>query len=122
MYEELIQNLRSVDEYDTGYAKLIYDAADAIEELQKDSVPIGDMEMILEEVAKPYWIPVTEKLPEEGKFVLVYGDLYTNKHDGGVIAVSKRLDWNYWQGFGRERNITHWMPLPETPKEVTNDY
>lgn len=33
MYEELIQNLRSIDEYDTGYAKLIYDAADAIEEL-----------------------------------------------------------------------------------------
>lgn len=33
MYEKLIQNLRSIDEYDTGYAKLIYDAADAIEEL-----------------------------------------------------------------------------------------
>ena len=32
-YEALIQNLRSIDEYDTGYAKLIYDAADAIEEL-----------------------------------------------------------------------------------------
>ena len=63
------------------------------------------------------WIPVTERLPDEGKFVLVYGDLYPNKHDGGVIAVSRRIDWNYWQGFGRERDITHWMPLPEPPKE-----
>lgn len=69
-------------------------------------------------IPEPQWIPVTERLPEEGEFVLVYGDLYPNKHDGGVIAVSKRMDWNYWQGFGRERNITHWMPLPEPPKEA----
>ena len=34
-YEALIQNLRSIDEYDTGYAKLIYDAADAIDKLVK---------------------------------------------------------------------------------------
>ena len=33
MYEQLIANLRAVEEYDTGYAKLIWDAADAIEEL-----------------------------------------------------------------------------------------
>ena len=96
--------------------KLLPAAADAIEELQGKA-------KVLEKVADkwceavPKWIPVTERLPEEGKFVLVYGDLYPNKHDGGVIAVSKRMDWNYWQGFGRERNITHWMPLPEPPKE-----
>lgn len=35
MYEQLIANLRAVDEYDTGYAKLIWEAADAIEEMQK---------------------------------------------------------------------------------------
>ena len=73
----------------------------------------------IEELSKPRWIPVTERLPKEGEFVLVYGDLYPNKHDGGVIAVSKRMDWNYWQGFGRERDITHWMPLPPPPKEET---
>ena len=32
-YQGLIDTLRSVSEYDTGYAKLMYDAADAIEEL-----------------------------------------------------------------------------------------
>ena len=102
MYEELVKRLRSHN----GWAlnKTLDEAADAIEELEK---------------AVPHWIPVTERLPDEGKFVLVYGDLYPNKHDGGVIAVSKRMDWNYWQGFGRERNITHWMPLPEPPKEET---
>ena len=35
MYEELVKRLRSVDEYDTEYAKIIYDAADAIEELNQ---------------------------------------------------------------------------------------
>ena len=33
MYETLIAALRKVDEYDSGYSKLMYDAADAIEEL-----------------------------------------------------------------------------------------
>ena len=47
MYEDLINALRSIDEYETGYAKLIYDAADAIEELSKrPEIPttgIGDL-------------------------------------------------------------------------------
>lgn len=33
MYDDLIKALRKVDEYDSGYAKIMYDAADAIEEL-----------------------------------------------------------------------------------------
>lgn len=33
MYETLVAALRNVSEYDSGYAKLMYDAADAIEEL-----------------------------------------------------------------------------------------
>ena len=35
MYETLVAALRNVSEYDSGYAKLMYDAADAIEELNK---------------------------------------------------------------------------------------
>ena len=85
-------------------------AGDIIKALE--SIPAADVRPV-------EWIPVTERLPKEGEFVLVHGNLYPNKHDGGVIAVSKRMDWNYWQGFGRERNITHWMPLPEPPKEET---
>lgn len=64
------------------------------------------------------WIPVSERLPDEGKFVLVYGQyLHNNIFDGGTMAVSRRLDVNYWSGFGRTERITHWMPLPEPPKE-----
>ena len=110
MYEDLIKQLRDVSIYFGQFdyvSVLLLEAADAIEVLSK-----------MEKATQ--WISVTERLPKEGEFVLVYGNLYPNKHDGGVIAVSKRMDWNYWQGFGRERNITHWMPLPETPKEESN--
>ena len=112
-YEELIEELRR-PHADCDPWALMNQAADAIEGLQ--SVVEHYAEVCVTEI--PRWIPVTERLPKEGEFVLVYGDLYPNKHDGGVIAVSKRMDYNYWQGFGRERNITHWMWLPEPPKEV----
>ena len=115
MYDELIKRLREHN----GWAlnETLDQAADAIEELSAicEEQKAQIITMAAEE--KPRWIPVTERLPKEGEFVLVHGNLYPNKHDGGVIAVSKRMDWNYWQGFGRERNITHWMPLPQPPKE-----
>ena len=126
MYEDLVKRLRTCGnllscnkckwepECD-GISDSFRKAADAIESTNKAYQMIS--EAYEAEVTKQNWISVTEKLPDQGKFVLVYGDLYPNKHDGGVIAVSKRMDWNYWQGFGRERNITHWMPLPEPPKE-----
>ena len=107
MYDELIKRLRSEAVY---LPKKFSKNAELLDVLMKAADAI-------EELSKPKWIPVTERLPKEGEFVLAYGDLYPNKHDGGVIAVSKRMDWNYWQGFGRERNITHWMPLPQPPKE-----
>lgn len=46
---------------------LLGESADAIEELSKlvdESIPKDDAEIIIAEVAKPRWIPVTERLPE----------------------------------------------------------
>lgn len=39
-------------------------AYDKINELEQTSVPVDDMKLILDEMAKPQWIPVTERLPE----------------------------------------------------------
>lgn len=123
-YEALIQKLRSIDEYDTGYAKLIYDAADAIEELQENSVPIDDMEMILSEVAKPRWIPVAERLPKDGEFVLVCND---DKHMMIAKYETETYEWYYkytnydfdiWDN-EEQGPVCYWMPLPEPPKEET---
>ena len=57
MYEQLIANLRAVDEYDTGYAKLIWEAADAIEDLSK-------AEKVTVKMPQGKSIPITKKLVE----------------------------------------------------------
>ena len=61
------------------------------------------------------WIPVTERLPEPGKIVMVYDKdhgmwtshrLYTHLQEKPFV-IEYSGDWR----------ITHWMPLPEAPKE-----
>ena len=66
----------------------------------------------IEELSKPRWIPVTERLPERNGtyLVYVYGDV---------------TDLNYWRGkwhrLGDDytKAVTHWMPLPQPPEEET---
>ena len=59
------------------------------------------------------WIPVTERLPEDGQWVLTY---YADKkhrvtkydsYDGFPLVFTTGLEWV---------RVTHWMPLPEAPK------
>lgn len=55
------------------------------------------------------WIPVTERLPEVGADILVC-------HKNGFVATNAWLGTHWW--FKDDKNtITHWMPLPEPPKE-----
>lgn len=70
------------------------------------------------------WISVKDRLPEEGEEVLVFGQ-YLNDIPK-VLGVKSRYkgdqDWKYtWEGSDewvyREDDVTHWMPLPEPPKE-----
>jgi len=73
-----------------------------------------------EEVAQPEqrWIPVSERLPEEGEVVLTQAKF----KDDMKMAVSSRIDYNYWTGWGtRDINIIAWMPLPEPYQEGEQD-
>jgi len=60
------------------------------------------------------WIPVGERLPEWDEEVLIYNPvgIYMGMRysDGWVI-------WDY-NGDKHVDNITHWMPLPESPEGV----
>ena len=56
------------------------------------------------------WIPCSERLPEEGEVVLTQAKF----KDDGKMAISARVDFNYWTGWGtREIDIVAWMPLPK---------
>lgn len=56
------------------------------------------------------WIPCSERLPDEGEVVLTQAKF----KDDIKMAVSARVDFNYWTGWGtREINIVAWMPLPQ---------
>lgn len=104
MYEDLIKRLMLTEEMlrtaqFNEAASLIKDSADAIEEL-----------------IKPQWISVEDRLPNEGEYVLVtYLSL-----SGKMMAVSFWFRDNrnkaHWGG-ENELLVTHWMPLPEPPKE-----
>lgn len=58
------------------------------------------------------WIPVTERLPEECKDVLVYR--ITGCEVDSCVSHPKAY-WSYDPV--SQYPVTHWMPLPEPPKE-----
>ena len=81
------------------------------------------------------WISVKDKMPKMDHEVLVYA---VGKIDGFIgdsaYAICKRFIqhilpsspghevWNTpWQYFHTDFEITHWMPLPEPPKEEDED-
>ena len=76
------------------------------------------------EAQTPKWISVEERLPEDNVNVLVYA---IGNNENSVIAMTGYTHNMYgyniegwrspWQYFFYEYRITHWMPLPEGPKE-----
>ena len=66
----------------------------------------------------PQWVSVEERMPEEsGRYICWFGKNQVLKGAEIVMYVDE------WKAFGslksleRYPNITHWMPLPEPPKE-----
>lgn len=93
-------------------------AADAIEELSRKYIEERNaaVELTGELASKPRWIPVTERLPEENVPCIVY-----NKYYGPMVGW--RVDGERFRipGSRFPDHPTHWMPLPEPPKEDENN-
>lgn len=62
------------------------------------------------------WISVKDKLPESGKRYLVQ---IIEPYFGTKMIDILRYDSSDWvyDGMPVLANVTHWMPLPEPPKE-----
>lgn len=71
------------------------------------------------EVDTPKWIPVTERLPDTfGEYIVavkdVSGEMYSDYADFNLF----QQRWTTGLFLGVRDKVTHWMPLPEPPKEV----
>ena len=169
MYEDLIQVLRHCgnenvpcdgcseyeycDNFNTGAAKNMREAANAIEELNKQHEKWEEaLKTTLNFV--PCWIPVTEMLPESGVHVLAlcrvkyaecggrsyvcnafyskhFKEQRNTEYDDIELDYDEETDeyylpegwwevimnWDEYGFVGIADFVTHWMPLPEPPKE-----
>lgn len=118
-YEELVQELRTF-----VYVPAALQAADAIEELHRENESyantINEASEILRNRLKSKWISVEERLPENSIGVLVTDG--TDVSEGWLCTCSSKEGAKVVWGLGSNDDgpydpITHWMPLPEPPKE-----
>ena len=117
MYDELVERLHQRIALTHAGSPLqddLREAAGAIEELSHEYEKLaedfnGAVEL-LHKREKPRWIPATERLPEEDGCYLV---AVKNDHQR---RYSKTAWFSHSSWFARQ-DVTHWMPLPQPPKE-----
>lgn len=68
--------------------------------------------LIANNVTVQEWIPVSERLPEDGDVVIIWVTSYMELgwYDADVAAWKSEYVNDY------EGDVTHWMPLPQPPK------
>lgn len=90
------------------------DGADLIERLTARCARYAEEIAVAQERTR--WIPVTERLPEVGRRVLATSGAFVGEAFRAQSGEWARI-YGPWNDF-LERSVTHWMPLPEGPKEV----
>ena len=135
MYDELVKRLRaSADNHHEKCDGCPYEedypcCVDCLDKMHKEAADA------IEELSKPCWIPVTERLPEKTgtylawmKWDLTEADEEPSAYPVLYDADEKGFGWwkSYYDGetlgwagedFIRYEGITHWMPLPQPPEE-----
>ena len=115
MYEELVKRLRFKAGVEDFPDSIWDEAADAIEELACQNAKWEKaVKTVLDFI--PCWIPVTERLPEIGTVVLAHGKRSATT---GMFQGTDSKPQYWWWKHNTIKEVTHWMPLPEPPKEET---
>ncbi len=137
MYDELVKQCRDCIDCLCGDCKyehlqkpgnfvqcmnsLLGETADAIEELTHENESLAKSVNEASEILRKRWVSVTEALPDVDEKVLTFA---RNKYDGSWFmditswtGVRNHDEYHFW-GYGDSMKVTHWMPLPEPPKEV----
>lgn len=63
------------------------------------------------------WISVKDRLPEDDQECLVAFKCCEDFAFDLSTYFASDESFIYWNDFGLRRDITHWMPLPEPPKD-----
>jgi hypothetical protein len=112
MYDELVKRLRKLS--GTDNLSEFDEAADAIESMSeaydKLSRHMDDLAALM-----PRWIPVSERLPEARDHVIVYAGFFQPFNEVSYIDAEGK--WRFAYDDTEVPIVTHWMPLPEPPKE-----
>ena len=64
------------------------------------------------------WISVDDYLPEVGKCVIVFSDVWQDRGYMLEGASNNAGEWwgTHWRVGGGHALVTHWMPFPDPPK------
>jgi len=85
----------------------------------------GNIEVAIQALqaqAERRWIPVSERLPKTEQPVQVYmPKLYMSVQTGFYTKYYGEDDGEWYEHWVASGDVTHWMPLPEPPKEDNNE-
>lgn len=97
--------------------ELLKQAAPAM--LADNSGPDGPLAGRMKSPVIPEWIPVSERMPEEGQHIIIFCDgafvLSAQCRDGEFFDVVRDGE-EFFETVSR--CVTHWQPMPAAPQEV----
>ena len=117
--EELVKALRCCAEGECSGCPMYADKqrcqeqtlASSADQIERDQKEIADLR------EKQQWIPVTERIPERDIQVIGwYKDNPFSQYRPEVVAWNGN-GWVFVYAHRYVTDVTHWMPLPEPPKE-----